>query len=131
MARHESAHTAMVDLKRSNARDSSWSPFPEQFQSTGRQTQQGAQTDVVALRVVTQLPRKMEKAAMREESEEQPSGNFGAPSHGRIEWPSVVDGGMVGLVSVFSLPIGKARRIRRSRAGVKQIRCTASTDSTC
>jgi len=65
MARHESAHSAMVDLKRSSARDSSCSSFPEQFQSTGRQTQQGAQTNVVALRGVTQLPRKMEKAAMR------------------------------------------------------------------
>jgi len=65
MARHESAHTAMVGPKRSNARDSSWSSVPEQLQSTGRQTQQGAQTGVVVLRGVTQLPHKMEKAAMR------------------------------------------------------------------
>jgi len=51
--------------------------FPGQFQSIGTQT---PQTNVVALRGVTQLPHKTEKAPMREESEEQTSVNFGAPS---------------------------------------------------
>jgi len=77
MARHESAHTAMVDLKRSNARDSSWSSYPEQFQSTGRQTQQGAQTDVVAFEGCDSVAPQDGESCLREESEGQPSGNFG------------------------------------------------------
>jgi hypothetical protein len=49
-----------------------------------RQTRDGAQKDVITLRGVPQLPHKMEKAAMREESEERPGGNLVAPCHGKM-----------------------------------------------
>jgi len=45
----------------------------------GKQTQQGAQADVAILRDVTRSPHKIDKAAMREASEEQPGANYGVP----------------------------------------------------